>query len=40
VTKVTTQSPMMTLKIGDATLLLPAHTEPMWLAQLLKAVAA
>lgn len=40
VTKVATQSPMMTLKIGDATLLLPAHTEPMWLAQLLKAVAA
>lgn len=40
VTKVATQSPMMTLKIGDATLLLPAHTEQMWLAQLLKAVAA
>ena len=40
VSKTSPDTTMMSLQIGDATLSLPLNCEPLWLAQLLKAVAA
>jgi len=40
VSKTPRDSATMSLQLGDATLSLPANTEPQWLAQLFKALSA